>query len=76
MEDTSSSASIWDQLYSITLNKDVCVFTVQSLTFLGHKISNTGISVDLERIKASSYFDPTKKLLFKLMLLVMDWVLA
>nr|CAI5852327.1 unnamed protein product [Callosobruchus analis] len=44
----------------ITLNKDKCVFAVQSLTFLGHKISNTGVSVDPERIRAICEFPEPK----------------
>lgn len=44
----------------ITLNKDKCVFGVQSLTFLGHIISPEGISIDPERISCINNFPEPK----------------
>lgn len=44
----------------ITLNKDKCVFGVQSLNFLGHSISNNGISIDPSRIESISRFPEPK----------------
>lgn len=40
------------QSEGITLNREKCIFGVQSLKFLGHLISNSGISVDPDRIQA------------------------
>lgn len=44
----------------ITLNKEKCVFASQSLVFLGHQISNRGILVDPERIRAIELFPEPK----------------
>lgn len=50
------------QAEGITLNREKCVFGVQSLTFLGHNISNNGISVDPERISSIKIFpEPDNK---------------
>lgn len=46
----------------LTLNKDKCVFRTQRLVFLGHEITDQGISIDSERIKAIVQFpEPTNK---------------
>lgn len=36
----------------ITLNKDKCLFGVQELTFLGHRIDSLGIRPDISKLKA------------------------
>ena len=36
----------------LKLNKKKCIFGVQSVTFLGHNLSNEGIKPDLSKIKA------------------------
>ena len=38
----------------LKLNKSKCVFGVQSITFLGHKLSSTGISPEPQKVKAIS----------------------
>ena len=38
----------------LKLNKSKWVFRVQSITFLGHKLSSTGISPDPQNVKAIS----------------------
>ena len=38
----------------LKLNKSKCVFRVQSITFLGHKLSSAGISPNLQKVKAIS----------------------
>lgn len=46
----------------ITLNKEKCIFKVQTVTFLGHVISKTGISIDPRRIESITNFPkPTCK---------------
>lgn len=50
------------QAEGITLNKQKCLFGVNSLEFLGHSISSSGISVDPERIKSIANFpEPSDK---------------
>ena len=39
---------------ALKLNKSKCVFGVQSIAFLGHKLSRTGISPDPQKVKAIS----------------------
>ena len=36
----------------LRLNKNKCIFGVQKLVFLGHVVSNNGISIDSEKLKA------------------------
>ncbi|KAG5867716.1 hypothetical protein JTB14_018478 [Gonioctena quinquepunctata] len=43
-----------------TLNKEKCTFATQSLTFLGHRLSSKGITVDPERILAIQNFPEPK----------------
>ena len=38
----------------LKLNKSKCLFEVQSITFLGHKLSSTGISLDPKKVKMVS----------------------
>ena len=38
----------------LKLLKSKCIFGVQSITFLGHKLSSTGISPDPQKVKAIS----------------------
>ena len=46
----------------LKLNKSKCVFGVQSITFLGHKLSSTGISPEPQKVKAISEMPkPTSK---------------
>ena len=46
----------------LKLNMSECVFGVQSITFLGHKLSSTGISRDPQKVKAISEMPkPTSK---------------
>ena len=46
----------------LKLNKSKCVFGFQSITFLGHKLSSTGISPDHQKVKAISEMPkPTSK---------------
>lgn len=42
--------------HNVSLNKTKCVFKVQELEFLGHKISNKGIDADEKKIKALMNF--------------------
>ena len=46
----------------LKLNKSKCVFRVQSIIFLGHKLSSTGISPNPQKVKAISEMPkPTPK---------------
>lgn len=40
------------QRSGLTLNKEKCIFSTQQVTFLGHQISDNGISIDNERTTA------------------------
>lgn len=44
----------------ITLNQEKCIFAKQSLTFLGHKISSSGVAVDPDRINSIISFPEPK----------------
>lgn len=40
----------------ITLNKSKCLIGMESVTFLGHRISKEGIEIDKDRVKSISTF--------------------
>ena len=47
----------------LKLLKSKCIFGVQSITFLGHKLSSTGISPDPQKVNAISEMPkPTSKM--------------